>query len=51
MDLAVEFPVLDDEDDRPTTMAALLLTLAFGRKVGSDSMVEGGRGGLGFDGE
>ena len=52
VDLTVECPALDDETDRPTTMAALLLTLAFGRKVGSASMDEGGGGGgLGFAGE
>lgn len=41
VDFTVEFSVLDD-DDRPATMAARLLTLAFGRKVGSDNMDEGG---------
>jgi len=50
VDLTVAFPVPDEEDDRPMTMAALLLTLAFGRKVGSASMGEGVGGGLGFDG-
>ena len=49
-DLTVECPAVDDETDRPT-MAALLLTLAFGRKVGSASMDVGGGGGLGLDGE
>jgi hypothetical protein len=39
---------LDGEDDRPITMAALLLTLAFRRVVGSAGMVEGG---LVFNGE
>lgn len=48
-DLTVECPALDDETDRPTTMAALLLTLAFGRKVGSAIMDEGGGGGGGLD--
>jgi hypothetical protein len=53
VDLTVELPVLDDEDDRPTPRAALLLILAFGRKVGSASMDGGGGGGgdLDFDGE
>jgi hypothetical protein len=51
VDLTVAFPVPGEEDDaRPMTMAALLLTLAFGRKVGSASMGEGFGGGLGFDG-
>jgi hypothetical protein len=42
MDLTVECSVADDEDDRPMTMAALLLTFAFGRKEGPDSMGDGG---------
>jgi len=50
VDLTVALPVPDEEDARPMTMAALLLTLAFGRKVGSASMGEGFGGGLGFDG-
>lgn len=51
MDLTVALPVPDDEEDvRPMTMAALLLTLAFGRKVGSASMGEGVGRGLGLDG-
>jgi hypothetical protein len=41
VDLTVGPPVLDD---RPTTMAALLLTLAFGRKAGSEITDEGGWG-------
>jgi hypothetical protein len=44
----MEFSVLDDEDDRPTTMVALLLTLAFRRGEGSAGMVVGG---LVFSGE
>jgi hypothetical protein len=44
----IEFSVPDDEDDRPTTMAALLLTLAFRREVGSAGMDDGG---LVFNGE
>ena len=52
VDLTVECPAVDDETDRPTTMAALPLTLAFGRRVGSVNMNEGGGGwGLGIDGE
>jgi hypothetical protein len=31
-----------DEDDRSSTTAALLLTLAFGRKAGSEIMDDGG---------
>ena len=51
VDLTVGLPVPDDEEDvRPMTMAALLLTLAFGRKVGSASIGEGVGGGLGLDG-
>lgn len=50
VDLTVGFPALDEEDARPMTMAALLLTLAFGRKVGSASMGERFGGSLGFDG-
>jgi len=42
------FSALDDEDDRPTTMVALLLTLAFRREAGSAGMDEGG---LVFNGE
>ena len=38
VDLTVELPL----GDRPTTMVALLLTLAFGRKVGSEVTDEGG---------
>jgi hypothetical protein len=51
MDFTVGCPALDDEVDRPTTAAALLLTLAFGRRVGSASMDEGGGGGLCLNGE
>jgi hypothetical protein len=50
VDLTIEFSVFDDEVDRPTTMVALLLTLAFMREgsTGVDEMVlvlngEGGR--------
>ena len=42
VDLTVEFSVFDDEDVRPTTMVALLLTLALMREVGSAGMDEGG---------
>jgi hypothetical protein len=38
VDLTVELPL----GDRPTTMVALLLTLAFGRKVGSEIAGEDG---------
>jgi hypothetical protein len=38
--LTIEFSVFDDEVDRPTTMVALLLTLAFIREAGSAGMVE-----------
>ena len=41
MDLKVELAAFGDEDDRSST-TALLLTLAFGRKVGSDIMDDGG---------
>lgn len=50
VDLTVALAVPDEDDVRPITMAALLLTLAFGRKVGSASMGEGVGGGLGLDG-
>ena len=40
VDLTIEFSVFDDEVDRPTTMVALLLTLAFIREAGSAGMVE-----------
>jgi hypothetical protein len=50
VDLTVGFPVPVEEDARPMTMAALLLTLAFGRKVDSASMGEGFGGSLDFDG-
>lgn len=42
VDLTIEFSVFDvddDEVDRPTTMVALLLTLAFIREAGSVGMV------------
>lgn len=41
VDLTLEFSVfdVDDEVDRPTTMAALLLTLAFIREAGSVGML------------
>lgn len=43
MDLKVEFVVpFGDEDDRSRTTAALVLTLAFGRKAGSDIMDDEG---------
>lgn len=48
VDLVVGLPVLGE---RPTTMAALLLTLAFGRKVGSEVTEEGGRGCLALNGD
>jgi len=40
VDLTIEFSVfdVDVEVDRPTTMAALLLTLAFIREAGSAGM-------------
>lgn len=40
VDLTIEFSVFDDEVDRPTTMVALLLTLAFIREAGSAGMDE-----------
>ncbi len=49
MDLTVE--LLGDEDDRSTTRAALLVTLALGRKAGSESTEDGGRGGLALNGD
>ena len=42
VDLTIEFSALDDEDDRPMTTVALLLTLAFGREAGTVGMVDGG---------
>ena len=48
VDLTIECSALDDEVDRPTITVALLLTLAFGREVGSDGMDDGG---LVFKGE
>ncbi len=40
VDLTIEFSVFDDEVVRPTTMVALLLTLAFIREAGSAGMGE-----------
>jgi hypothetical protein len=42
VDLTIEFSVfdVDDEVDRPTTMVAVLLTLAFTRGAGSVRMDE-----------
>jgi len=42
LDLTIELSVfnVDDEVDRPTTMVALLLTLAFIREAGSAGMGE-----------
>lgn len=51
MDLTVELAAPGDEDDRSTAIAALLLTLAFGRKAGSDIMDDGGCGGLTLNGD
>jgi len=48
VDLTIELSEFDDEDDRPTTMVALLLTLAFIRVEDSAGMDGGG---LDFDGE
>ena len=42
MDLRVVLAGFGDEDDRSSTIAALLLTLAFGRKAGSELMDDGG---------
>lgn len=42
VDLTIAFSALDDEDDRPMTTVALLLTLAFGREAGTVGMVDGG---------
>jgi hypothetical protein len=42
VDLAIEFSALDDEDVRPMTTVALLLTLALGREAGTVGMVDGG---------
>lgn len=41
-DLTVELAALGDEADRSTTAAALLVTLAFGRKAGSENVDDGG---------
>lgn len=49
MDLRIELSEFDDEDDRPTTMVALLLTLAFIRVVEDSAGMDGG--GLDFIGE
>jgi hypothetical protein len=41
VDLTIEFSVFDDDEvDRPTTMVALLLTLAFMREAGSADVDE-----------
>jgi hypothetical protein len=40
VDFTIEFSVFDDEVDRPTTMVALLLTLAFIREAGSADVDE-----------
>lgn len=40
VDLTVEFSVLEDDVVRPTTIVALLLTLAFIREAGSAGMDE-----------
>lgn len=51
MDLTVELAAPGDEDDRSTAIAALLLTLAFGRKAGSEIMDDGGCSGLTLNGD
>jgi len=51
MDLTVELAAPGDEDDRSTAIAALLLTLAFGRKADSECMDDGGWCGLALNGD
>ena len=40
VDFTIEFSVCNEEVDRPTTMVALLLTLAFIREAGSADVDE-----------